>query len=172
MTLPILDLPASCTTNPTRLDVAKSEAIMLWPDDPAERARARASAFVQFGRDLMRRGMLPNDLIAQLADLAVDAPRPADLIEAAHNQFVRGMVSGIVVYRAIGYQRIDAKKAAITRNVEEMSKLFWRRYRLRPQTIHNTVLPTFRPVSHFWAAYVKAAFDEHYEFPCKVAGLP
>lgn len=145
---------------------------MLWPDDEEARERAMQAATVQFGRDLKRNGLLSADEISELAELAVDAPRPVDMIEAAKEQCVQGMVAGFILHRALAYKDFAPDKAAIGRNVKELSARLWPAWRLRPQTINNKVLPRFRPVAHFWAASVAGTLNGSRDFPCRRADLP
>ena len=49
-------------TAPTRLDVAVIEALMIWPDDENNRARAATASFVEYIGDFASE--LPRELLA------------------------------------------------------------------------------------------------------------
>lgn len=160
----VLPIDQSSIDNPRRIDVAQIEAVMLWPDDEAERKRSMLLGRCLSERELMKEGRLPLAAIEALADAAVDAPAPSDMANAAADVFVNGIVAGRLLNSAVSAAEQQPADAAIQANVKRISESLYPRWRLRPQTINNSVWPRYRRVSHLWAAFI---FSSDGVFPCR-----
>ena len=170
--IPTLDLPIEYLTSPLRLHLAAVENLMLWPDDEAMRSRAMKVAIVEEGQSLSRRGLLSNIEISELLDAAVVTERRADLVDHTVNSLTQGLVTGIVLFRAISHADIEGDRGKIGLSIDIISERIWPKYRLRPKTITNQVLPRFRSVAPLWAAFVAEALKDERSFPCRVTKLP
>lgn len=176
MNIPILALTPESVRSPTRLDLAIVENLMIWPDDEAAREKAMRTAEVQFGRDLLDQGRLPDSMVRDLARQAVDTTAPADVSAIAKERFMDGLIAGTILYRAILYREIKPDQAAIEHIVAEISQRLFPKWRRLPKTIRNTTQKKFRSVAHFWASYITTALLGRREgllpaFPCRLGDL-
>jgi hypothetical protein len=145
---------------------------MLWPDDESMRSRAMKVAIVEEGQGLKRKGLLSDVDISDLLDAAIVTERREDLLEATKQSLVQGLVAGVVLYRAIAHSEVDDDHGKIGLTVEILSERVWPKYRLKPKTITNQVLPRFKCVALFWAAFVASALKGEKTFPCSILDLP
>lgn len=164
----VLPITQSSIDNPRRIDVARIEAVMLWPDDEVSREKAILVAQCLWQRSLLEQGQLLPKEIEELAKSAVDAPAPADVAAAAAKVFVNGHVAGTLLHNAVSATAQYPADAAIQANVGRISNQFFPKYRLKPSTINNSVWPRYRVVSHLWAAHI---FSDEEVFPCHVPDL-
>jgi hypothetical protein len=168
----ILELSSSCLENPTQLDVLALEAHMLFPNDPVARKNARTTTGLEFAT--RERDNLPDDFLRALFPLAVDAMPLKLLQQSALTPFKRGFIAGIMLTQAIASAAEGRKSRhnSLSATIKELSNRFEGH---SPQTINGVVWPEFKKVSHYWAAYIAAAFPEssrNRPFPCTIEKLP
>jgi hypothetical protein len=164
MSVSYLNLPPSALSAPSRTDLDLVSALMLWPDDGPMRERAIETSFVTLMHtvaDQLSRG----DLV-ELVSLAKDAT-PIDQIHQTTRQrmidgaragiYLRETVGHVSLHRNISMKALAAKVAAIPP-------------KLNAHTFENTIWPRYRPVSHFWAAWLHLAEaiseQSKQAFPC------
>jgi hypothetical protein len=168
----VLELPAKCIHQPTRLDLAIVENYMLWPNDPIARERGfEAATAVSINE---RSHELTSEQLRFFLNFAVGCAPIKEIQEAAKAPFLRGFLAGIILRHVVFEVIVDpnSSKASMSWIIQHLSERIWPRERLRPQTIRNDLWSNFRCVSHFWAAYVEAGYSGiGREFPCRVDRL-
>jgi hypothetical protein len=168
----ILQLSGDSLEEMTQLDVFAVEAQMLWPDDPVARKDALTTTTNEFAYRQLP--ILPPGLLRCLFSTAHEATPFKTIQQSAEVPFLHGCIPGIILAHTVGEVAINPKseKASIGWIIEKLSKSVYPKWRLMPKTIENTVWPKFRSVSHFWAAYVTAAYSKPgAPFPCRVDTL-
>jgi hypothetical protein len=159
-----LNLPLEALASPNRTDIDIVSAIMLWPDDEAMRARAIETSFVALlhtAADQLSRG----DLL-ELVSLAKDATPVDQIHETTRRRMIDGARAGLYLRETVGH-------ISLKRNIS-MKALAAKVATLPPQlnahTFENSIWPRYRPVSHFWAAWLHLGetASEHsvQAFPC------
>src|SRR4051812_14221513 len=98
---------------------------------------------------------------------------PAVLRTAAKKPRDRGPIAGIITKHLIEQVILNprSEKASSDWIINDLSNRVWPQVRLKPNTIRNSVLPTFRKVSHLWAAYAALENFEPSCFPCELSNL-
>jgi hypothetical protein len=158
---------------PDVLDVSIVEFLMLWPEDEPRRAKAMEAAVV---RHLTDSGALPMpQSAAELSDLArtiSDAPKLSDFTDDGKSAFVRGVIAGKILFEAVGIERCSPGGANLSRTKSEIADKVRkvRKIRMSEKTIDNSVWPTYRSVSPFWAAWLYSG-DPTGRFPCNPSDL-
>jgi hypothetical protein len=168
----ILELSGDSLEEMTQLDVLAVEALMLWPDDPVARNDALTTTTNEFANRHLP--ILPPDLLRSLFSTAHEAIPLKTIRQLAEGPFLHGCIAGIILAHTVNEVAINAKseKASIGWIIKKLSKSIYPKWRLMPKTIENAVWPKFRSVSHFWAAYVTAAYSKSGSpFPCRVDTL-
>ena len=168
-----LELSSRCLENPTQIDVFTLSAHMLFPNDPVARENARRTTALELAN--RQCDNLPNDLLRYLFPLAVEAMPLKLLQQSALTPFKRGVIAGRMLTQAIASAAEGGKSKRISQSaaIKVLSDRFG--YKSSPQTINGVVWPEFKKVSHYWAAYIAAAFPEssrNRPFPCTIEKLP
>ena len=163
MTVTYLYLAEVSVAQPTRTDLDRVGALMLWPDDQEMRDRAIETSFVALLHtvsDHLSRG----DLV-ELVSLAKDATPLTQIHDAARQRFIDGARSGIYLRETVGHVSLDRKVSMKTLAVDVATIP----PTMSPHTFENTIWPRFRPVSHFWAAWLhmtQVSGKNGRAFPC------
>jgi len=156
-------------TAPTRFDLAKIEAVMLWPDDEAVRARMLNSVLVALAitasNDFTREGLV------DLAKHAAVAAPMADIRKDAQERFPQGLYAGKILREAVGYNDINPDRARLGVVMDKATKQFTGRSHTNSKILHNKIWPRYRRVAHFWAAHIHIALEDRSGFPCQLADL-
>jgi hypothetical protein len=155
---------------PNQFDVSVIEALMVWPDDPAWRARAARAGWVEYF-DSMFNGnvaLLPPDILTmhlQITRLAL----PIDLVhgEVKKGRIMRGLVAGEVLRRFLATKEPRPSVESIANRVLDPFQKAG--HRLSVGTYRNEIRRTFRPVVHFWAAAIETREPD--AFPCRTERL-
>ncbi len=177
--MPVLPITAEELSGPAaRLTIGKIEAVMLFPNDPGLQDRAWASCTADMLLSAIEGGRVELDDLGEpgaVARVLRTAPRAVDLQTKAHQAYRYGLAAGHILREMIG---ADARNEAMSmvRAKEKVSEHLTVLNARSMSTIENTVWKTFRPVAHFWAAYLSLALDscgrdEKYPFPCSVKTL-
>jgi hypothetical protein len=152
---------------PIRLDLAHVEALMLWPDDDDARERWQRAAIIDEGKDHLDE--MPENLLRHYARDALNAPRLADLQPEAGKRKIEGLLAGIVLLNATTYAHHAPERAALGIIKQELCDNLRGTYQVQPRTLDNR--NEYRPVAHFWAAYMLACHHGDRTFPCQIADL-
>ncbi len=169
----ILSLRPDVLDGPTLLDVAVLEVTMLWPDNPDKLAGALQAIEVRHLTD--REQWLPAasaDEMSAFVRLVQSVPRMDDLASDAQEAMRRGTVAGFILLNAVGLIVASPERANLSslkkKIAEGMQKKFKRR--VSEKTIDNAILPAFRPVAPYWAAWLMT-WSPPGRFPCSPADL-
>jgi hypothetical protein len=138
-----------------RMVLAKIEAVMLWPDDPAARGVAYQAAWTQF-------------CTPPGAPQEVTAARQASQ-QDVQRCFRQGVAAGKILHNALGRPEVgetdfnlnalktDAARLLELGSVKNMDNVHWRK---------------MRPVAHLWAAYYACGISERdAPFPCRLEAV-
>ncbi len=177
--MPVLPITAEELSGPAaRSTIGKVEAVMLFPNDPGLQDRAWASCTADMLLSAIEGGCVELDDLGEpgaVARLLRTAPRAVDLQTKAHQSYRYGLAAGIILMEMI---TADARNEVVSmvRAKEKVSEHLTVLNARSMGTIENTVWKTFRPVAHFWAAYLCLGSeacdrDEEYLFPCSVKAL-
>jgi hypothetical protein len=95
--------------------------------------------------------------------------------QLALTPYKRGLIAGIMLRDVIAAAADGGrpKDGSLGSIIKILSGRFG--YKYSPQTINSEVWPEFKKVSHFWAAYIHAAFSgsgTNRPFPCTIETLP
>jgi hypothetical protein len=166
-TPPVLDLGPDCIMKPNIVHLAEIKAVMLWPNNEAARHISMQVAVLQLGRDLMHKGNFPVSEIASWADAAFEAlPRAAKVMEAEGHRFKLGLRAGQILLEAVFRGRTES--VAIFPIIEEVTRQYTGRDATNSKAINNEVWTPFRPVAHFWAAFLLTwNRNDDRAFPCR-----
>lgn len=151
---------------------------MLFPNDAGLQDQAWGSCTADMMLSAIERGGVELDDLGEpgvVARLLRTAPRAVDLQTKAHQAYRYGLAAGQILTEMIG---ADARNEVVSmvRAKKKVSEHLTVLNARSMSTIENTVWKTFRPVAHFWAAYLDLALeacdqDEKYPFPCSVKTL-
>lgn len=163
-----IDLPAALLTPPDRIGCDIIGAWMLWPKD--ENTRSGAIRRYIAKRTLERKDECSRENLILAAELALDSPDENSLQELALKLAVYGTMVGKAVRDIIGmcgagepYRKDDAFKRAgnalASRPTAKGRTWPLQRWFEKPlpnstSSMNNTYWPLFRPVAHFWAAWL------------------
>lgn len=167
---PLLKLRPDSLTRPLRLDLAKVEAIMMWPDDDDRQRAWWTAAMLEDGRHWVE--SMPIEVLQPYTRAALDAPRLPKLHEGADRRFYHGILAGQVVLSTLIYAQVAPEKAVLRSVIASLCQGMKGTYQVEPQTLNNSILPRYRPVVHLWAAFIFASEGRERPFPCGVASLP
>jgi hypothetical protein len=163
---------------PTRLDVTLIEAVMLWPDDEAKRAKAADASSVEYFADktaaFTREGL---EHLQQLTRCALPITEIHE--EVKKGRFVRGIITGnflrdVIAANVLHLERHSMKDVAddcmrpfnLNRNLNKTGDPHL--YEMSQATWNGHIWPVFRPVAHFWASSIRRTkIDGDVAFPCK-----
>lgn len=191
---PLLHVADLANRAPTSVDVARVQALMLWPDDLAAQVSWVNACVVADLETMDLDDLDAPELRVLVGILLKSPPRMADLQPLTHRPTIIGMAAGYEVLRGLDaaksglydapFSENTGKNAWSTRADVEPSRVKFAD--LINRTVHpivdgrqlaisvstlNKELPRFRPVAHLWAAYEWAGRHEPNGFPCSVRGL-
>jgi hypothetical protein len=162
--MPVLDIAESDLSPPSARAWVHLGAVMLWPNDAAQRAQAEQSliaeqAIARFSAlRAEERATAPDDFINEFLRMTLGAAPPAQINRAVPAAFNHGTLAGMVLWLAVERQwKLTTIKAELAQNIgvsEATVQLQWNQY---------------RPVAHLWCAFF--ASDAR-RFPCELAELP
>jgi hypothetical protein len=158
----IIDIPKQALRTPSRFDLARVGAMMLFPDDESSRLRYEESvAFMLF----------ETQQLPELVQWAV-----CNMATASATRFKQGILAGFVLHEAIGVERLglceSGKAEIVGRLISDLKLDPKKRFdRFTNKTFANAIWPVFRPVAHFWAATFMAMMLERKPFPCALASF-
>jgi hypothetical protein len=159
----IIDIPAQAIRAPTRFDLARVGAAMLFPDDEKKRlAYEEADALLA---------------VCELRHLPEILQWPVrEITAAAASRFAHGVLAGYVLHEVLGRPRLglcESGKAEIVGGLISDLKFDPKKSfaRLSSKTFANATWSLFRPVAHFWAATFVAIELEREPFPCALASV-
>ena len=98
----------------------------------------RQEPYAAFGRDAF--------------ELAAGASPRADMAKQTKAQYDEGILSGFVLTNIIGKISLGLSEATLESVMKVAVEVFRRRRRVSLKTINNSIWPTYRQVSHLWAA--------------------
>ena len=158
---------------PGALDVAIVEFLMLWPEDEARRSKAMEAAVIRHLTEL--RGLpIPRSAVevSDMVRTVSAAPRLTDFTADAKDAFKRGAIAGKIFFEAVGIEHCSSGGANLSRTKKEIAERFSKTLKIRmsEKTINNSVWPTYRSVSPFWAAWLYN-WDTTGGFPCNPSDL-
>lgn len=162
-----------------RIILAHIEAVMLWPDDPAQRQRVEHAAGAEDLANLMNaleaQGdilALPMATVAEVVNEIRAAPRLRDIQATVKEPFLHGVMVGFVLHLVIGYSELRSPRAQLTRVKREVAAMF----KVSPSAIENIYWKRNKCVSPLWAAFLTLGRREQESgketvFPCRLAEL-
>lgn len=155
----------ACVAQPTLIDVALAGAEMLFPDDPTARGECFDSAIATglSNGDFVPGANSPPNLPFQVALNAWEPRRRDAMVELP---MVHGAIAGGILADVVGAAQTGEPISMGTAISRAARAFCYKRpkWKVTPKTINNSIWPRFRPVAHFWAAYIdKRPADS---FPC------
>jgi hypothetical protein len=163
MTSRELQLRPDCFQNPVRLDLQIVGDAMLWPHDGEMREQATNAAVVVEGRSWLHN--LSNQDVRALFELAANTVPMARIQSEIERPFIRGTVAGHILRLTLAGLARDPKSDALGAAKKRVSAGFAADSRLSVKTIENQIWKNYRPVAHFWAAFL--SLDDRQFFPCQ-----
>jgi hypothetical protein len=149
---------------PSRSDLDRIAALMLWPHNPALRDEAGRSSLVE---DLhSSQDDLPLELLRQLTTLAKDSLPLGKIQEQLPEPFGHGLRCGLYLQRTVASVLLK-QPLNLGALVKELSAIPPEMRDTKKFT--NIYWPRYRPVSHFWAATIDLADGRG--FPCRGGDL-
>jgi hypothetical protein len=143
-----LALPPSAISAPTRNDLDIVGAAMLWPHDETQRKKAIETSRVEMLNSIA--DQLSRTDLVDLVALAKDVTPLSDIHDLTKQCMVDGVRSGLYLREAVGHVSLDLPVS--------MKQLAAKVSTLPPvrnaHTFENSTWPRYRPVSHFWAAWL------------------
>jgi hypothetical protein len=154
----IIDIPKSAMQKPSRFDLGRVGATMLFPDDESARHRYEESAVALMACEWFEAQQLPELVQWSMREMATKS----------ETRFTQGFLAGYVLYEALGG---FGKTEIVGRMISNLKLDPKKRFDLfSSKTFANVVSPLFRPVAHFWAATFMAMRDRE-PFPCGLASF-
>lgn len=152
-------------------DLHALAAIMLYPDDEAGRDRAKRTAAITWLRsDRGQIEKLPPDAFANLLGIAADAQPLAEAQADAKPRFSNGCRSGLYLLNLVGATSLGQPIQA--KNDTGMGAALGTEGRISTKTFYNRVWAIYRPVAHFWAAWLYLNLETPApSFPCALHEL-
>lgn len=159
---------------PVPPDLGIVRALMLWPDDVEMREQSATRAFLDYFGDV-------NDASPDVKNSAYQVARSAigakELEKAEDDRVPRGLFVGSILFSMINC--VEEKNFSFAYHVGNCNKLFLKQknktgksvYRFSKKTFDNDMWPTFRAVSHYWAASYQHIKISNEEFPCAIENL-
>lgn len=159
--------------NPSILDVAVLEVLMLWPTDRARRERVLKSIVIKHVTDKKGWAAPASSLeVSDLVRLVQDAPRLEEFGEAAKDAMRRGVIAGALLTDVVGLTSMKSSNANLSRLKKRYAEAFTKKLRIRmsEKTIDNDVWREYRSVAPYWAAWLWL-YVPCDRFPCDPNGL-
>jgi hypothetical protein len=167
---PILSLDQTCIDQPSRMHLVEIENIMIWPDDPGARGRAKELAMIRLGRDMANAGVLSDSAVVQLLNLAVDAAPSPSAIDVK-DRFERGLYAGKILFAAVSNRQVG-RDAALGPIIDAITRQYLGRSASNSKVVYSRIWAPFRCVAHFWATHLFYYSRGHSAFPCPRDRLP
>lgn len=159
------------------------ESWMLWPHDETKREEYLKTANIEAIRDNIGLQLatvgpgasvpLTAGELFELSESMRSTKLLSDVQAEAKGAFLHGLTAGYIAAYVLKWSAIDSDRAGIQNaKVEALKRIEKSGGNGLPvissRTIDNWILPKYRPVAHFWAAYCLAAEDDHsVAFPCR-----
>jgi hypothetical protein len=170
---PILELRDDVLLNPSRLDLAEIESLMLFPNSVEKRCQCYISALIEFAAQ--NPDQIPKSEWKELFFLSRDAFPIKSLQDETKNLIVKGAIVGFVLHQQIAYSLLgkdDIPKYVIA---EEAMKIYKKKssggYLRISKSSFNDAWAKFGSVAHFWAAWVALTTGISWPqgaFPCRL----
>jgi hypothetical protein len=166
----VLDLRPDCLVDPSRMDLARIEMMMLWPKDEGLRATALRAIELKHAIET-KSAPLPKDAdeLRAFFEIINSAPRIYELEGSAKEAFTRGMVAGGILRQGVGYSEVDPSQTSLSqvkkRMVGTLGGLIPKK--ITEKTINDSIWPMYRSVAAYWAAYSVVGP----EWPCTTSTL-
>jgi hypothetical protein len=164
----IIDIPKQAIRTPSRGELARVGAMMLFPDDESDRHCYEESAVALMACEwkICEAQQLPEIVQWAMREMATKSAA----------RFKQGLFAGFVLHEAIGRPRLglcESGKAEIVGGLISGLKLDPKKRfdRFSSKTFANVTWRLFRPVAHFWAATFMAMKFEGEPFPCELASF-
>lgn len=159
----VIPIGRDAIDNPNRLHLAILESFMLWPSDEIARNESIKTSEVEYAAPLARYAPEYVDIFAGMAKEAFPLPFMQQL---AGKPFERGTIAGLVLRECVGRLSMG-QDVKLSEAFKDNSHGF-----LTKKVFDNDVWPKFRPVAHFYAAWVDELLDEQDGiFPCKLSRM-
>jgi len=175
--MPFLPIGKSAIESPTRFDLAKIEAIMLFPEDEAERALVERAAAARVAVETAEKEQIhaaKGDAIAQLLRYVHEAPRLSEIVagEKFFRRHLFGRVAGIILTETLARRELHPN-APNMGHVKKRLGAGLKNLKVSKATIDDTIWPRFACVAHLWAAYLALMETTGSDvFPCQVRHFP
>jgi hypothetical protein len=171
-----LYLRNDCLADPTRIDLAAVEFMMLWPDDPDTRQAAMNALLLEEGESFINE--MGVDIARPYAKLAKSGARLSAILASQGDRRIHGAFVGRIVLEAI-WQNNAGRPVSLRTIREKLARDMLIQnagtagYQISPQTLANKDGPAtkFRPVAHLWAAHVYRRSPDSKAFPCRYQDL-
>jgi hypothetical protein len=159
----IIDIPKRAMRAPSRFDLARVGATMLFPDNEKDRVAYEESVAALLVCETQ-----------QLPELVQRSVR--EITDAARARFTHGgLFAGYTLHEALGRPRLglcESGKGEIEGGLISDLKFDPKKRfaRFSSKTLAKT-WPLFRPVAHFWAATFVAMRRDREPFPCELSSF-
>lgn len=174
-----IDLRERCLSQPTRIDCAILEAVMLSPRDPEKRQSFLITSFAEHFKS--RPDEIQEILGASALDFFYRARHLSDQLESSHSAVHQGVAVGSVCGDVIARTLAGDGKVTMKSAFEHYSSAGALRRQIQDRHgvgnigyshFNNEVLPSMRPVAHFWTAFVwHTQKSGDAIFPCRASRI-
>src|SRR5436190_8219843 len=111
---PVLELYSPDLNNPSSLDLAAVESMMLWADDEVSRQLAMQYRVLETGLEHMRAGELsPAETMEWAEEAFRILPRTGTILEQKKKRIGWGLNAGLILFKAVYLGQTDPEKVAI-----------------------------------------------------------
>jgi hypothetical protein len=172
--VPILEITAEMFSHP--LTLAYLQAIMLWPDDGAERDEWMQSVRVGFLTQPSAIASIAPGELAELFTLAREAEPLRKLGPKAKRSYDKGFFAGELLAAAVqefaarGTLKLESLKTAM---VAEKRQCGHKALKFSRSTLDHAIWRDYKSAAHLWAAHAYAVLHEdNLIFPCGLPRLP
>jgi len=179
--MPALEITAEMIgPHRTQLDLAYLRGVMIWPDDPGQRAERMKTETADFlsasmaakpAADYSSEDVQWPDLVSIAKDaMPARTFTKQETVRIRHGMLAGQLLGGAVTNdaRAPGRWKLANLKDDTIAQIRNRDDL-----RISRSTLENIILPRFKPVAHLWAASLYRTFYEgDHEFPCALDHLP
>lgn len=154
------------------------QGMMLWPEDQSARERLCKAEAIRLAAS--RGDRLPVTIARRVFALTAEAPPIAELRKNADDRHAHGWIAGEILRRAVDQAGREGDNVNLREIIGQIVKAYapYRsagKVHLTPsvKTIVNTIWPRYRPVAHFWAAFLgRIENGAGRAFPCSLDELP
>ena len=166
----MIDFRPNLLKTATRLDLARIQVAMLWPDDETARAKAWEASKAEHYVQAVERKDLPTPTATEFPGIArlLRGTPPID-DELTGGRHLQGAAVGTLLLWAVGWNNLNPKMGGLGRNKKDVAKYFG----YSVSTIDNLYWPRFKPVVHLWASFMQQSSQNPGPpvHPCKLANL-